>query len=377
MNNKILFVNQNYHIGGGQTYVNNLVEYASTHKKDNVILLEDASIQKILRALFDPSVKTVVWSDYAGLSFFVYIISYLLGKKNIVIIYGIWLYEYRSLNRRYNSLKRTLKHYIHQLRIWLRQLLICAVSQRIAHLSVYSKNLFFSNTFYRVLSAKKHVVIYGGVDSNYFSPLSESQRRILRSSLGLRASDVILLMAGRIEPRKNYIDGIRILKKLREAQPNKQIFLYFVFSHGDCNDSVYLDVLFKEIKQQKMGSYIRIISGLTNQEIAPFYQISDVFLMLSKELETFGLVTLEALSCGCPVFGYDMCATPEIVHDSSHTRLFPPNNLRGIVESIAMYIHHMSKERRAVMAKSRKTAVKFSWDKVGQRLFEDKSYDII
>ena len=90
------------------------------------------------------------------------------------------------------------------------------------------------------LFSKKDVIIYGGVDKKLFKPISNEKRERLRKELGITRSDVILLMVGRVEKRKNFIDGLRILYGLKKRHPNKNILLYLVVSYGKFNDFISL-----------------------------------------------------------------------------------------------------------------------------------------
>lgn len=60
-----------------------------------------------------------------------------------------------------------------------------------------------------------------------------------------------------------------------------------------------------------------VVAGVTSsvQELVEFYSAADVFFNPSTR-ETFGKVTVEALSCGTPVVAYNLTATPELVSPS-------------------------------------------------------------
>lgn len=60
-----------------------------------------------------------------------------------------------------------------------------------------------------------------------------------------------------------------------------------------------------------------IVAGVTSsvQELVNYYSCADVFFNPSTR-ETFGKVTVEALSCGTPVVAYNLTATPELINPS-------------------------------------------------------------
>src|SRR5207249_11624167 len=69
----------------------------------------------------------------------------------------------------------------------------------------------------------------------------------------------------------------------------------------------------------------RSFLGFIPDETLPsYYHAADVFVLPTRELEGFGLVTVEALACGTPVLGTPVGATPEVLsglEDRKSTRL--------------------------------------------------------
>jgi len=60
----------------------------------------------------------------------------------------------------------------------------------------------------------------------------------------------------------------------------------------------------------------------THDELATLYASSDLLLFPSLT-ETFGNVTLEALSCGTPVLAFDCAAAGEFINDRQNGWLVP------------------------------------------------------
>ncbi len=59
------------------------------------------------------------------------------------------------------------------------------------------------------------------------------------------------------------------------------------------------------------GDGIRFTGRLSDADLALAYQATDLFLLPTRALECFGLITIEALSYGCPVLSTDAAAIPE------------------------------------------------------------------
>jgi glycosyltransferase involved in cell wall biosynthesis len=54
-------------------------------------------------------------------------------------------------------------------------------------------------------------------------------------------------------------------------------------------------------------------TGIDNDTVVNYYQIADVSLTISSDLETFGYTVVEALACGVPVVGTNVGNIPHIL----------------------------------------------------------------
>ena len=138
-----------------------------------------------------------------------------------------------------------------------------------------------------------HIYIYNGVDTNTFSPSSNSE--LIRCKLGFKQDETMLLgVACPWSERKGFQDFIDLSKVL---SPKQRI------------------VLIGLTKKQIEGlphNIIGIERTESTKQLAEYYSAADITLNLSKE-ETFGLTTVEGFSCGTPAIGYNCTATPELI----------------------------------------------------------------
>ena len=70
----------------------------------------------------------------------------------------------------------------------------------------------------------------------------------------------------------------------------------------------------------------------SKEELAQLYSLADLFINPSVE-ETFGLTTVEAMSCGTPVVVYNSTASPELVTTETGF-VVEPHDIEGIKRSI-------------------------------------------
>ena len=134
-------------------------------------------------------------------------------------------------------------------------------------------------------------VVYNTIDTDIFKPTSSD----FRERYGLENKKIILGVASVWEPRKGLKDFIALSKMLDE---NYKIVLVGLS-----------DKQLKEIPENVIG--IKRTNG--QKELAEIYSAADVFVNPSRE-ETFGLTTLEAISCGTKVIVYKDTACEEVVN---------------------------------------------------------------
>ncbi len=134
-------------------------------------------------------------------------------------------------------------------------------------------------------------VVYNRIDTAVFKHTPSD----FKERYGLRGKTVVLGVASVWERRKGLDDFIKLSKSLGEE---------------------YAVVLVGVDDAQKTSlppNVIGIKRTNSPRELAEIYTAADVFVNASRE-ETFGLTTLEALSCGTPVVVYKETACEEVVN---------------------------------------------------------------
>lgn len=108
-----------------------------------------------------------------------------------------------------------------------------------------------------------------------------------------------LLMVGSIGRHKNQKDAIAVAK-----ETSMKLILA-----GKIRDTDY----FEELKKDIDGKQIIHLGELSFSEKVTLYQEAKAFLFPILWQEPFGLVMIEAMSCGTPVIAYNNGAVPEVV----------------------------------------------------------------
>lgn len=117
------------------------------------------------------------------------------------------------------------------------------------------------------------------------------------------------------------------------------------------------------VKTLKLEEYI-IFTDIIDDAILPlYYQAADLFILPTKALEGFGLVTLEALSCGTPVLGTPVGATIEILKNLDPGLIFKGTDADSLAALISEYLAKPQGEIEGLRRKCRQFIEKnYSWD---------------
>lgn len=355
---ELLFIHHQSHIGGGQTYLSAL--YSESLNQGYVsTLVENKNSWQLVKILFTTKSSDVVWGIYSDFPLFPYFLSWLLGKKNHLLTFGIWMQEMYPFADDKSAPRIQLRKILFVYEKYILQLTFALLSSSIAHLSEYGKKLFLSKYPKITFFVKSLPIIFGGADTTLFRPKPNKEK--LRRKLGLTKA-LAILMVGRIDSRKNYTQAIEVISTLKKMN-TIEVQLVFIFSTGRHNRHNYIAHLAECIRSHHLGSQVRILVGLSRQEMAEYYQAADILLMLSKKLETFGLVTLEALQSGCLVFGYDACATPEILGIQRSPFLAKVLTPRAVAEKIDHFLKLPTYKKRAIEKQLQISIRKFNWKK--------------
>ncbi len=135
-----------------------------------------------------------------------------------------------------------------------------------------------------------------GVDMNIFSPERRSQA--FRASKGISETDIVILWVSRLVPEKRPDIWMGVVKRLQdEGLPVKALVV------GSGTFEKYLTTL----------KDATICGWLSGTSLGEAYASSDI-LLFPSDVETFGNVTLEALSSGCPAVVEKKCGEHLVDH---------------------------------------------------------------
>ncbi len=172
----------------------------------------------------------------------------------------------------------------------------------IAPVSEFMKRKFVEQTGLSRLQSKMKV-IHAGVDREVFypDPIQVRKRHDIEDGTD------ILLSASRLVERKGYGDMLEIFRDLRkEGYPFHWII---------AGDGPYRKPLLREIERVGLSKWVTWVGELTQEVLRRYYSAADLFWLLSRFQEAFGLVYVEANACGVPVLGRRRGGVCEAIQD--------------------------------------------------------------
>ena len=154
------------------------------------------------------------------------------------------------------------------------------------------------------LPAERVQLLHPGCDTNYFVPAPRDTA--VRQALGW-GDRPVLLTVGRLQKRKGHDMMIRALSQVREAIPD---VLFAIIGSGE-----ELEPLKKLVDAEGQQNHVLFHGKLPDEQLRQAYQQADLFVLANRQIGTdiegFGMVLLEAQSCGTPVLAGDSGGTAE------------------------------------------------------------------
>jgi glycosyltransferase involved in cell wall biosynthesis len=171
---------------------------------------------------------------------------------------------------------------------------------------------------------EKIKVIPGGVDLNKFLPVVNKNK--IRKRLNISSNKIILFTVRNLVQRMGLENLIVAFNGL--IKQNAEINLVIAGEGKLKTDLIAL------AKSLGIEDHIDFVGYIPEEQLPSYYQMADLFVLPTKELEGFGLVTLEALASGLPVLGTPIGGTKEILGRFDPDFLFENTGAESIIKKI-------------------------------------------
>lgn len=195
-----------------------------------------------------------------------------------------------------------------------------------------------ANEVFRRTGIRSQVIGYG-INPEFFyqAPLSKPKESRLRQQLGLPKRAPVLLHVGRLDADKNVAHVIRAAA-LAMAERDAHLLVI-----GDGTEKDSLVNLAQELgigERSHFPGFVDRVRGLPD-----IFRLANLFLTAS-EIETQGLVLLEAAACGLPIVAVAATCIPEIVRGGVNGYLAMPGDVSGMAAHICRLLDDPALARR-------------------------------
>jgi glycosyltransferase involved in cell wall biosynthesis/SAM-dependent methyltransferase len=223
---------------------------------------------------------------------------------------------------------------------------------RIHVMSDFSRALLWK--LYRI-PEERLVRIGGGVDLERFRPAAD--RRAARAALGLSLDRPLLLTVRNLEARMGLDTLLDAMAILVQRRPDALLLI-----GGAGSQRPQLE---ERARARGLDKHVTFLGFVPESELPCHYQAADVFVLPTRELEGFGLVTAEALACGTPVLGTRVGATPELLEPLDADLLFGAATAEAMAADLTSLLERLVDTRGAERLRAacrRHAETRFDWE---------------
>lgn len=192
-----------------------------------------------------------------------------------------------------------------------------------------------------------------GVNTDEFNPKFRDME--WRRSIGIEDSDKVVSFVSRLVWEKNLQTYVDTVKRLRQKYESIKPMIV-----GDGPAKKELEHMLPEA---------HFTGFVTGDELSRAYASSDVFLFPS-ETETFGNVTLEAMSSGLPCVVADATGSRSLVESGVNGFLAAPRDTKEFARCVTKILKDESIQESMGKA-ARQKALAYSWENVNKKLLEN------
>lgn len=174
------------------------------------------------------------------------------------------------------------------------------------------------------IPGERIVVNPGGVDLEKFRPPQDPG--MLKKELGLPESKIHLLTVRNLEPRMGLDNLLKCIYILKTRQAGIHLVL-----GGEGPEKKNLENL---IREYDLDDAVTMTGFIPSDRLPEYYGAADFFILPTRQLEGFGLVTVESMACGTPVLGTPVGGTKEILSAFDSRFLFKDSSPEAMAEGI-------------------------------------------
>jgi len=218
----------------------------------------------------------------------------------------------------------------------------------------------------RKIAQDKLIIIPNGIsDEYYLNKERQLIKKVLSSEIEVQLEDkALILSAGRLVERKGIHWFVENVMPILINYHSK--CRYIIAGEGNFSDQVR-----ETIERIGINKHVFALGNVTEELLRSLYNGCDIFTMpnipVKGDMEGFGLVALEAASCGLPVVASDLEGIKDAIQDGKNGFLVEPGNAQAFFDKMDELLRN-DEIRRSFGERARQyTLDNYGWDKMAQR----------
>jgi phosphatidylinositol alpha-mannosyltransferase len=197
-------------------------------------------------------------------------------------------------------------------------------------------------------------IIPNGVDIDSFNASAPVRPEFSDGKLNI-------VFVGRMEKRKGVYYLLKAFKRIKKEIPNSRLVLV--------GPGTRLRAKYERIVEKDKLQDVVFTDFVPSSQLPAFYRSADVFCAPATGGESFGIVLIEAMSCGVPVVASDIDGYNSVLTHNREGLLVPPRHPESLAQAIILLLK--DREMRQRMGKAgTETALQYSWENVARRVMD-------
>lgn len=210
-------------------------------------------------------------------------------------------------------------------------------------------------------------VIPNGINPDEFYSSTPGAKEKLQAQINIDlAGKRLLLSVGHLVARKGFDWFIgQVMPKL-----DRDTLYLIIGGYGNASKGDEIQVYSRLIKELQLESQVYLLGNVSSEILKLAYNSADLLIMpnikVPDDMEGFGIVALEASSCGLPVVASDLEGIKDAVINNENGFLLKPKDAKGYLQKILDYKEDVEFKRKV----REYTTRNFCWDKIAAKYLE-------